>query len=430
MKRTRILRAAVLGLFFPALTVTAQVVPLTLEECYSLAQEHYPLTKQRELISRSMEYSVQNVSKGYLPQLNINGQAGYQSDVTQIPVQLPGMDIPVISKDQYRLYGEVMQTLYDGGQIRRRKQAEAANAMVDMQQLEVELYQLKERINQLFFGILLLDEQIRQQDLLLNDLRTGISTARASVAYGTALKSSVDMLEAELLNAGQRTTGLQAMRQAYAEMLSLFTGRPADSLLPPEKPATAALPEEINRPELLWYAYRSRRLEVEDKLLVTKNMPRLSLFLQGGYGRPALNMLSNDFEAYYLGGVRLNVPLTGLYTLKKERALIGLQQGSIAAQRETFLFRTRLTLRQQNAEIGKLQALLATDDAIIALRTEVKKAATAQLENGVIHAGDYLREVIAEANARQNRTLHEIQLLMAQYDQQTTTGNPPKTIQE
>lgn len=404
-------------------TGALQAQSLTIETCYTLAAENYPLVKQRELLTKSNEYTLQNLSKGYMPQLTLAGQATYQSEVTQIPISVPGMNVPVLSKDQYKFYGEVTQTLFDGGVIKQQKLTQQSNLQVEQQKLEVELYKIRERINQLFFGILLVDEQIRQTELLKQDIALGLKKTEAAIANGTAFRSSTDVLKAELLNADQRTTELKAARIAYAEMLGLFINRQLDAGTALEKPKALVVSPEINRPEITLYDSQNKTIDAQYKMLTARNLPRLNLFVQGGYGRPALNMLSNDFEAYYIGGVRLNWSLSGLYTLKKDKSLLDLNRQTIAVQKETFLFNTHYTLRQQSAEVNKYSELLTSDNDIIALRTRVKQTASAQLENGVITSNDYLREVNAEDKARQNKIVHEIQMLMAQYAQQTTTGN-------
>ena len=195
---------------------------LTLESCYELARQNYPLVKQHELISKSKEYSIENASKGYLPQLNLMGQASYQSAVTTVPMKLPGLNIPSLSKDQYKIFGELNQTLYDGGSIRMQKQILETNALVEAQKLEVELYKLKDRINQVFFGIILLHEQINQTNLFMKDIQNSIQKMNAAIKNGIALKNSEDILQAELLKAGQRIIELKANRESYYDMLGLF----------------------------------------------------------------------------------------------------------------------------------------------------------------------------------------------------------------
>ncbi|SMD15584.1 Outer membrane protein TolC [Pedobacter nyackensis] len=396
---------------------------LSIEECYTLARQNYPLVKQAELISKAADYGIDNAAKGYLPQFNINGQASYQSDVTKIPIQIPGRTIPELSKDQYRLSGEGTQVLFDGGAIRQQKAAIASNAAVASQQLEVELYKLKDRINQLFFGVLLIDGQLKQNELLKKDVQLGIDKTKAALANGVALKSSLNMLKAELLKVNQKGIELKFTRKGYLDVLGLFIHKPLPEnivLLKPVRPSRGA---EIHRPELSLYESQRKSLDVREQNIAVRNLPRFNLFLQGGIGRPALNMLDNSVEPFAIGGLRMNWPLSGFYTSKKEKAIIEINRKEIDLQKESFLLNTNFMVKQQNAEIDKQFDLLHTDDEIIALRVSIKESFAAQLENGVINTSDYLREVNAEDQARQSKVIHEIQLLMALYNRQITTGN-------
>lgn len=399
------------------------IIQLTLNEAYSLAETNYPLVKQRELIAQTTAYTIENINKGYWPQVNINGQATYQSAVTEIPISLPGAEIPALSKDQYKLYGEVSQIVYDGGALKYQKELQKAEENIEQQKLSTELYQLKDRINQLFFGALYIEEQLKQNDLVISDIQTGLNKMEAAVKNGTVLRSQADLLKADLLKTKQRTTELQASLSAYRDMLGQFTGKQLNAETKFIKPAAALLTRQINRPELLTYRAENMKLDVQRKMLRSKVLPRLNLFFQGGLGRPALNMLSNDFQAYYIGGARLTWSISTLYTVKKDHALIDIRRNVMENRNEIFLFNTTLAMKQSDAEIKKYQELLHSDDEIITLRNKVKVAAVAQLDNGVITGNDYMREVIAEDQARQSKILHEIQLLMSQYNFQTTTGN-------
>lgn len=411
----------IMGYLLMACIVRAQ--SLSIEDCYTLAKQHYPLTKQHDLIRKSNEYTVANIAAGYLPQLNINGQATYQSEVTQIPIKVPGIDVPEISKDQYKVYGEVTQTIFDGGVIRQQQRIQQASAAIEEQSLEVELYKLKDRINQLFFGVLLVERQMAQAAITNKDIEAALKKMEAAIANGTALKSSGDVLRAEMLKNNQRIIELKAMKKAYALMLGLFTGTTINVntvLVKPQSP----LPEtDIKRPELALYERQEKLYDAQYKLINSKNLPKLGLFLQGGMGRPALNMLSNKFEPYYLGGVRLNWSLSGFYTARKEKFILDIKKKTTGLQKETFLFNTNLSLQQQQSEAGKWKDLLETDNEMVRLRASVKNAAAAQLENGVITSSDFIREVNAEDQALQNKMLHEIQLLLAQYNVQWSTGN-------
>ena len=396
---------------------------LTLPECYQLAEQHYPLTKRVDLIRRSTDYNIDNLQKGYLPQFSVNAQATYQSAVTTIPINVPGVNVPTLSKDQYKAYVQADQILYDGGEIAAQKALQQSNEAIAQQQLATDLYHLKERINQLFFGALLIDEQLKQNALLAADLQSGLDKTNAAVKNGTAFRSNADMINAELLKVKQQAIELRAARKAWSDMLALFIGQPMEDSLMLTKPQPITVVGVIDRPELSLYAAQNKSLEAQRKLLAVGTRPKLGLFVQGGYGRPGLDMLNNDFAGYYIGGIRLNWSPSAFYTLRKKRAQIAVSREEIGVQQETFLFNMNLTLQQQSSEVSKYQSLLASDDEIIDLQEKVKAAAMAQLENGVITGTDFLKQVNEADQAKQRKLLHEIQLLMAQYNQHTTTGN-------
>src|SRR5690606_19260177 len=271
---------------------------------------------------------------------------------------------------------------------------------------------LKERINQFYFGILLIDAQLIQAEILKKDIRSGMNKNDVAIANGTALKSSADVLQAELLKADQRTIELKAIRKGYADMLSLFVNQPVDENTILEKPYVTSLTPEINRPELKLFEIQKKTFDVQNKLIDTKMLPRFNLFFQGGYGRPALNMLNNNFDLYYIGGVRLTWNISSFYTQKQEKQILNLNQNALDVQKETFLFNTNLTLKQQNSEISKLEELIQTDQDIVLLRENITLSAQNQLAYGTITTNDYLTYTHAEDQAKQNLIVHKIQLLM------------------
>jgi outer membrane protein TolC len=410
-----------LALFCTAL-INAQ--SLTLESCYDLAKQNYPLVKQRELITKTGEYTVDNISKGYLPQVSVNGQYTYQSDVTKIPINIPGVAVPTIDKDQYKIYGEVVQPITDLITVKQQKDLQRSAVQTQEQNLEVELYKLKDRINQLYFGVLLVDEQLVQNELLKKDIQSGIDKISAALANGTDYKSSLNKFKAELLKAKQRDIELKNSRKAYLDMLGLFINQSTSENTILEKPKLLANSDGINRPELISFESQKRSYDLQKKLVNSKAYPKLSLFFQGGWGKPSpVNMLSNEFKEYYIGGARLNWSFTSLYTNSKEKKILELNKSLVDVQKETFLFNTSFSLKQQSTELSKLAELLISDKEIIELRTSVKTASGVQLANGIITSNDYIKEVSAEDQARQAMLLHEIQLLMAQYNQRTITGN-------
>jgi outer membrane protein TolC len=414
----------VLCLLFPAILNAQDDRNLTLEKAYELAEKNYPVTKQSGLIAQTALLTVDNLGKGFLPQLSLSGQASYQSDVTKVPITIPGFNIESPSKDQYKVVADLNQLIYDGGTIREQKTWQELNATVEDRKVGVELYKLKERINQVYLGTLFLDEQLRQVELVKEDLQTGIKRVEAQVNNGVAFRSNLNVLKAELLKTDQRVIELKGTRNGFIETLELFLGQNIDENAVLQKPVVNSVPlnAEIMRPELKLFQGQSDLLAQQNNLIRSKNLPKASLFVQGGYGRPGLNMLTNDFDLYYIGGVRLNWSLGGLYTKKKEKELVKVNQQINDIQKETFLLNTNAQLKQQQWEVEKLRQLVATDDAIIDLRKQVKDAAKAQLENGVITANDYLREVNAEDQVRQARITHELQLLQAQINYQTISG--------
>lgn len=395
---------------------------LNIEQCYDLAKKNYPLVKQMELISKTSDYTIQNASKGYLPQISVSGQATYQSDVTGLPINIPNVE--KLSKDQYKLYADLNQVVFDGGVINQQQKIQKANAEVEQEKIEVELYKLKERINQLYFGMLMIDGQLAQVELLRKDINTGLEKVNAGISNGVALKTNATTLRAELLKAEQKVIELKSARKGFISALGLFINQTLDENVSLEEPQIAeTVAETINRPELKLFEIQNKLIDTQSKLIIRKNLPKLGLFGQAGYGRPALNMLNNKLDTYYIGGVRFNWALTGFYTMKNERQLLDVNRKMIDIQKETFLFNTNVVLSQQNSELNKLRELMHVDNQIIELRTEIKNTAKVQLENGVISSNDYLREINAEDQARQNLLLHEIQLLMAGYNYKTTSGN-------
>jgi outer membrane protein TolC len=406
------------------LMLYAQTQSLSLQKAYELAEQNYPLIKQRELIKQTSEYSEENLGKGFLPQINLSGHATYQSAVTQVKLPAPGIFIEPLSKDQYRILGDLNQLIYDGGAIKQQKGIQHLSDEVEQQKIEVELYKLKERINQIFLGVLFLDEQLKQVDLVKSDLNNGITRVEAQVSNGVALRSNLNVLKAESLKADQRAIEIRSSRKGYIDVLSYFINQTLPEDIKLEKPVVtgSVLTNDIQRPELKLYSTQEKLLGGQYKMIVSRNRPKASLFFQGGYGRPSLNLFTNDFDFFYTTGLRLNWSIGGFYTEKREKKIIELNQKSIDIQKEVFLFNTSAQLKQQQSEFDKLQKLIATDNDIIDLRIKVKDAAKAQLENGVITANDYLREVNAEDLARQSLITHQIQLLQAQINYQTISG--------
>ncbi len=403
--------------------VVAQSKKLTLEECYAKARENYPLIKQRDLIGKTRDFTIENIAKGYLPQINVTGQATYQSDVTEFPKLVQGVLYPVLSKDQYRIGAELTQTIYDGGAIKYNKETQNANATIQEQTLEVNLYSIKNRINQLYFGVLLINKQLELLELKKNDIQNALERVEAAYNNGTAFKSNVDELQAELINADQNKIELQANKKGLLAMLAIFINEKTDDATELETPASPNLTPDINRPELKQFDSQKKLYDIQEKQLSLNHIPKVSAFAQGYYGRPTYDFISNDFGLYGIIGLRFNWPLSGFYTNKNDKKLMTINRNNIDIQKETFLFNTQLSLSQQNEEAIKYQQLLKHDDDIITLRTSIKSAANAQLDNGVITTHDFIVKINDENQARLNAALHEMQLLQVQYNYKNTAGN-------
>lgn len=396
---------------------------LSIDTCYALARQQYPLTAQSGLLEQSRSYTLSNLSMGYLPQLSINGQATYQSDVTQLPIKLPNVTMPDPHRDQYKIYAEAVQPITDLLTVNQQKQVVQASSAAESQKLEVELYKLNERVNQLYFGMLLLDAQLGQLAVLEKDLQVGLARTQAAIANGTALRSAADIIRAEQLRTRQRRTEITSGRRAFAQILAQFTGLEigdSTQLMQPNIPAAA---EQNNRPELRLYESQKQVFTAQEQLIGTRTLPKLSLFLQSGYGRPGLNMLADEFDFYYIGGLRMQWNLSSYYTSGRERQLVKVNQAMIDTQRQTFELNTNMQMSQLQADIAKLQENIATDNEIIALRHNITLSYAAQLENGTATATDYVTQVNAEDRARQDMLLHQVQLLQTQFACRTVMGN-------
>lgn len=386
---------------------------LTLDECRRIARGNYPLIRQYDLIDQAAQYNVVNASKAYLPQISFSAKASYQNDVTRLPFELPGIDVDFMPKDQYQMILQVQQSVWDGGETKWHKQLVRAEAIVDIEKLNVDFYALDERVNQLYFGILLLDAQLEQNRLLQDNLERIHRTMKACVDNGSVNYSDLDEVIVEQLNTRQQRVALEASRRAYANMLLLYLGRQPEERLKLEKPLLMEPGNgENNRPELRWYDAQTYQLNVKEASLKMGIMPRLGIFVQGGYGNPGLNMLQDKFTGYYVAGLNLSWNLGRLYTLKNDRRLIENHRSMVETGRNTFLFNTFLNTTRQEAEVQALRLQMEDDEKIIHLRTRIRQTSEVKLQNGTQTVTDLLQDVTAENLARQQKALHEVQLLM------------------
>ncbi len=408
--------------------VQAQSV-VTLKQCYEAARAHYPLLQQKQILAESSALAIENLRLNrQLPQIAVNGQATWQSQVTKLPIELPNRSVPTLSKDQYRLTLDASYALYDGNLTRLQTRLQRASTATARQQVEVELNRVKDQVNALFLNALLTDENRILTQALLADLSNRLGKLRANVRFGTVAQMDADGLEAELLTARQRLAQLDAARVGLRESLVLLTDLSiSDSTKLVIESSTSESEivsgAELTRPELQLFQTQRAFYDAQFQLTANRTKPRLSLFAQGGGGRPGLNLLSNDFNGFFLGGLRLNWNLSSAYTSNNDRQMITLNRQTVDVQQATFEKNLRVQLRQQQTEIDKLTAQLITDAEIVALRTRVRQAAAVQLDNGTIAARDYTTELNAENQAQLNQKLHELQLLQARIQYRTLLGN-------
>jgi outer membrane protein TolC len=406
-------RMIVLTALFGIGQLRAQTI--SLETAISRAETAYPALKQKGLIRQSEQLSQENLNKQLLPQLSLSAQATLQSDVTQLKIPNAPFQVEPLSKDQYRAVADLSQIVYDGGQISAQRSLSSARSAIEAERVEVERHLLRERIQNLYFGALNTAAQSALISIAESDIQAGIKRTEAQLAGGTAYRSALALLKAELLRIGQKRLELLASERGFREALGVLTDSPLNDSIKLVIPDQPSIGEKTERPEIALFEAQRTVVLAEKKLIDAKSAPRASVFMQGGYGRPGLNMLQNEFAWFGIGGIRLNWQLQSLYTAKRERAQADIRSASVKLQEESFQQANRSQIRQQLAELDNLNLMLQTDDEIIKLRQTVKEAALAQLEAGVITAADYLREVHAEESARQENQARRLRKAQIQY---------------
>ena len=410
------------------------IMAQTLEECQQAAERNYPLIKQYGLIEKTTQLTVTNIQKGWLPQVSASAQATYQSDVMSWPDQMKtmmtgmGIDMKGLTKDQYRVGIDVNQTLFDGGVISSQKAIARQQGKVQEAQTEVQLYNVRKRVNEMYFSLLMLDEQIvlnhDMQELLAGNERK----LQAMMKSGTAAESDWQSVKAERLKVMQQATSLESQKRMLTMMLSTFCGIETNNIQKPlVKAENGELMSESHRPELRALDAQIGLLNAQEKALNAALMPKLGVFAQGYYGYPGLNMfedmMSHKWSLNGIIGARLTWNIGALYTRKNDKAKLQLQRDLTESNREVFLFNNRMEQLQQSEEISRYKQLMNDDAEIISLRAAVRKAAESKLSHGIIDVNDLLREINQENAARVQQSMHEIEMLKEIYDNKITTNN-------
>lgn len=417
--RKKLLLLSVLAVLFPA--VRAQ----SLEECRQAAEHNYPIIRQYDLIARTTELTVRNIQKAWFPQISVTAQGSYQNKVTAWPENLQGLfaqmglQLQGLSRDQYKVGIDVRQTLFDGGTIGSLREIARGEGAVQAAQTEVDLYKIGQRVHEMYFALLLLDEQLRLNADANALLRSNEQQLAAMLKSGTASAGDFENVKAERLSAEQQQTELLSQRQTLQRLLSLFCGIPVDSI---HRPAVPNLPSgENKRPELRLFDCRLQLTDAKEKALDAQLLPQLGLFAQGYYGNPGLNLFEDMMKRRWswnvIAGLKLTWNLSALYTHRNEKSKLRVQRELIENARQLFLFNNRLDETQQSENVRRFREIAQRDGEIIALRTAVRKAAESKLAHGIIDVNGLLREINKENAAKTQQAIHEIDMLKAMYDQ-------------
>jgi len=406
-------------------SVSAQALDtITLEQCHRQVVQNFPLAKQKGLLSDAADLEIKKLNTQYLPQLALSVQATYQSDVPHVPIESRVFSIPEVPKDQYRGTVDLNQVIYDGGAIRHQKDIKSSAVLAQQQNIDVQLYQLKSQVTTLYFNVMLTDAQLEANQILHENVKAQLHKVQAAVDNGILIASNADVLKAELIRTQQQREMIWQNKIASIGMLAELTGLNLDSATILQFPETEYAPSAdfSFRPEYKLFFLQQQTLDLQRKAIISKQLPRLGAFAQGGFGRPGFNVLDPDLKPLYIAGIKLTWSPWHWNEEKYDRQFIMINKSIIDNQREVFDVNSRIALLKQAAAIQSLQQQLALDDEIISLRQEIVKSAAAQLENGVITSTDYLIELLAEQQARLNLKTHEIQLEQAKAEYLLITG--------
>ncbi|MEI8113277.1 MAG: TolC family protein [Bacteroidia bacterium] len=408
--RMKTVKTMFLIILFPVQMLFAQEV-VTLEQCQTWAREKHPVLKQLDLYQQILDLKNENNATSFLPQLNLNGQATYQSAVTKIAIPLPNIKIPTVDKDQYKFYLDFKQTIWDGGLSKAKELINNAENAGNRQQTEVELYQVKEKVNQFFFTSFLIQENLKILEKKTETLAERRKIVESAVNNGMVLSSELDQLLAELIKTDQMVIELKSNNETVLYALSILTGKTTEqlkNLTLPEELAVSDLP--LKRPELDLFSKQNELLNANSEILQKQRNPRLFGFGQAGYGKPGLNMLNNKFDTYYLVGLGFSWNVLDWKTTSRQKQIIKLQQDIVQTKQESFVQNIDLASDQQTKQISQITELLKTDQELISIRERITKASASKLENGSITMADYIQDLNAETTARLMLETRKIQL--------------------
>lgn len=415
---------------FALIMMATAIQAQTLEECQLAAEKNYPMIKQYDLISQTTQLTIKNIMKGWLPQIAIAAQATYQSDVTSWPESMKatfqqlGVNMKGLSKDQYKVGIDLQQTIYDGGTISNQRSIARQEEKVQKAQVETNLYQVRKRVNEMYFSLLLLNEQIKLNDDVKALLLSSEKKLASMLKGGTIATSDFENIRAERLSVEQQNESLKSQRQMLQHLLSTFCGIKVSNV---QKPAPFETTISSNkRPEMLLFDNQLQLSSIKEKALNSQVRPKLGIFAQGFYGYPGLNMfedmMNRKWSLNRMVGVKLSWNVGALYSLKNDKAKLRLQREMTENAREIFLFNNQLEEIQQNENIKRYHTMKQTDDEIIMLRTNIRKAAESKLSHGIIDINNLLREINNENAAKIQQTIHDIEMLKEMYNLKYTNN--------
>lgn len=415
-------RISVIMLMFIALNIFSQE-KLSLEQCYTLAEKNYPLAKQNDLLLKQNTIDLEIINIEKLPKLDFLVQASYQSDVTSLPFSIPVTTVEPPNKDQYKATVSINQLIYDGGFINASLTEKSTSLKTQQKQVEVNLYRLKEQVNQFYFSILLLQEKSALLLAKKKQLETTLNEVKAGIKFGVLLPNSDSILQAELLKIDQQLMEVGLNKTSLMTTLYMLIGIPVSQNIIFDNPEiNTKLNHEIERPELELFQLQKENIDASEQLIDKKNSPKLSGFATGGYGNPGLNMLDNSFQTYYIAGIKLNWNVFDWNSTKKQRQSLQVNKEIIDSEQEVFELNTAMELTQQQSEINKISAFIASDEEIIALRKKILETSRSQLKNGVITSSAFVTELTNLFEAENNLSTHRIQLQFAKANYNTTKG--------
>lgn len=398
--------------------------PVTLQQCQQWARENHPLLKQKELYRAMAELKLDNNTTNYFPQVDFKAQATYQSEVTKIGISLPNVDIPEISKDQYKIYLDVKQNIWDGGLTKANEILEKAREESNLQGVEVEIFKVKEQVNSLFFTSFLIQQNLELLSKKQETLEARKTQMESAVKHGVLLASGLDQILAELVKVKQQKMELQSQQETVLSALAILTGKQPELLQNLIiNTQDVHLSQELHRPELSLFQKQSDVLAASSELLQKKRNPKLFGFGQLGYGRPGLNMLNDDFSTYGLVGVGVNWTVFDWKNTQREHEVIQLQQQLITTQQDQFERNVNIALDGEYRKVQKLKDILKSDRELINLQERITRSSASKLENGTITSSDYIQDLNAEMAARITFETHKVQLEAAKINYQTIKGN-------